>query len=174
MKKILFTQLLVSVLFATAIFAQDTTAKKGWPAGERTAFIASCFKSANVNLGTDTGRSYCYCMLEKIEKKYPTIEAAATIKSTDMETPEWQKEIMACITGVSEWSTAERTAFLGDCKKTATAGGMGEQKATSYCECMMYKIEKKYPKAAAAAAISSEVLQTPEWKKMVQDCLNFK
>jgi hypothetical protein len=50
---------------------------------------------------------------------------------------------------------------------------MTGEKAKNYCECMMFKVEKKYPSPADAGTITKEDLQSPEWKKIIQSCLDF-
>ncbi len=50
---------------------------------------------------------------------------------------------------------------------------MSEEKAKKYCECMMFKIEKKYPSPNDAAGITEETLKSADWKKMIADCLEF-
>lgn len=176
MKKLLLSILLLSTFFISKSFAQaagEPVEKKGWPSSERADFIRECIKTAKVNMGEDSARSYCYCMQEKVEKKYPTIEAAGKITSADMQSPGWQKDIKDCIASSGTWPTIERKAFITECVKSATAGGLTEDKAKSYCSCMLFKIEKKFPNAADAGSITEETLQTPEFKKMLKDCLEF-
>lgn len=173
MKKIVFYSL-ISILFLSKSFAQEAgePGKKGWPSVERYAFITECVKSAKIGMSEDSARSYCYCMLEKIEKKYPTIEEAGKITDADMQSAEWQKDIKDCLASISKWSAIDRSDFLSECVKSAKTG-MSEEKAKNYCECMMFKIEKKYPNPGDAAGITEETLKSPEWKKIVQDCLDF-
>ena len=173
MKKIVFYSL-VSILFLSKSFAQEAgePKKKGWPSVERNAFITECIKTAKAGMSEDSAKSYCYCMLEKIEKKYPTIEEAGKITDADMQSAEWQKDVKDCLASISKWSAIDRSVFLSECVKSAKTG-MNEEKAKSYCDCMMFKIEKKYPNPNDAADITEETLKSPEWKKMVQDCLDF-
>lgn len=173
MKKIpLF--LLVSILFVNASSAQEAgePKKKGWPSVERYSFITECIKSAKVGMSEDSAKSYCYCMLEKIETKYPTIEEAGKITEADMQSAEWQKDVKDCLASISKWSVTDRSDFLSECVKSAKTG-MSEEKAKNYCDCMMFKIEKKYPNPNDAAGITEETLKSPDWKKMIADCLNF-
>jgi hypothetical protein len=173
MKKIVLYSL-ISTLFLSKSFAQEAgePKKQGWPSVERYAFITECIKTAKVSLSEDSARYYCYCMQEKIEKKYPLIEEAGKITAADMQSPEWKKDIQSCITGASTWSSKDRSGFLEECVGAAK-DGMSEQKAKGYCECMLFKIEKKYPNPNDAAGITEETMKSPEWKKMVQDCLDF-
>jgi hypothetical protein len=172
MKKISLSILFVSIHFACKIFAQDTTSKKGWPSSERYTFIAECVKTAKVGMSDDSARSYCYCMQEKIEKKYPTTDAAAKLSSADLETTEWKKEIQNCLAPASTWSTKDRSDFLSECVKSAKEK-VSEEKSKNYCECMLFKVEKKYPNPLDAGKITEETLSSPDWKKMIADCFAF-
>lgn len=170
MKKILLFSFLLMFITAGTLNAQ-TGEKKGWPNSERYGFISECIKTAKKNMSEDTARFYCYCMQFKVEERYPVVDSAATLTQQDMESPEWQKEIKACLAGF--WSGADRKTFLSDCINAAKSG-LGEEKAKNYCECMLYKVEVKFPKSAdATAAITEEAINSPEWKKIIQSCLEF-
>lgn len=164
--------LLFVILFTGKSFAQDTLMKKGWPSEERAAFISSCINNAKANLSEDSARSYCYCMQEKIEKKYSTIAEAEKITAEDLATPAWKKEIRDCLQPASTWGTADREAFISNCITNAKAG-LGEEKAKSYCGCMLFKVESKYPNPLDAANITAETLKSPDWQKMIKSCMEF-
>lgn len=66
----------------------------------------------------------------------------------------------------------ERSGFLSNCIASAK-DGVGEEKAKTYCECMLYKIEIRYPDPADADKLTAEKLSSPEWKKIIQGCLDF-
>ena len=149
----------------------QTGERKGWPSKDRYEFIRSCIETASPGLGEDKARYYCWCMQEKMEIKYPTIESASRLTEADINTPEWQKEIQGC-RDHEGWSAKDRADFLSECKNAAKEG-LGEEKATNYCECVLYKMERKYPKAEDAGEITEEKLNTPAFKKMMQDCLAF-
>ena len=119
MKKILLFSFIVMFIFAGNLKAQ-TGEKKGWPSSERYGFISECIKTAKKNMSEDTARFYCYCMQFKVEERYPLVDSAATLTQQDMESPEWQKEIKACLSGF--WSGADRKTFLSDCINAAKAG----------------------------------------------------
>ena len=78
--------------------------------------------------------------------------------------------ITSCKTG---WSDAQRTQFVKECADAAAAG-MGQDKANSYCSCMVQKLEAKYPNYSDAtrALNAPNAMQTPEMTAMVQGCLN--
>lgn len=57
------------------------------------------------------------------------------------------------ITAKGGWTAAEQKSFLGSCVKSSN---MGEEKGTVYCNCMLAKLMKLYPKASDASAMSQE------------------
>ncbi|MGC4103591.1 hypothetical protein [Ferruginibacter sp.] len=171
MRKPLFAFILALIIFNTAAVAQDSTAKKGWMPKDRTDFINDCIKTAKPNLGEDTARNYCYCMQSKIEKKYPSPDELEQVTAETLQTPEWKKEINDCLSSTSNWTNKDRSDFYNDCVKTAQ-DNLGADKAKSYCSCMLVKIEKKYPDAADLSKITEETLKTPDFKKMIRECLD--
>ena len=172
MKKIVIIFIVSSILFISKSFSQDTTATIGWPSSERTGFINECVKSAKTGLSEDSSKSYCYCMLEKMETKYPNVDDAAKVTDADLASPEWQAEMDKCLSSGSLWTPKDYSAFLSECTGAAKES-MGEVKSKSYCECMMFKLESKYPNPVDAGAITDEALQSPEWQKEIKRCLGF-
>lgn len=52
----------------------------GWPQNERSGFINSCEKKAIAEGGDKlTAQSFCQCMLDKMEARYPDIKVAAKL-----------------------------------------------------------------------------------------------
>ena len=121
-------------------------------------------------MSEDSARFYCYCMQERIEKRYPTVDEAAKVTEADMASEAWQQDVKACLGGT--WNTENRAEFMSVCVSNAKSG-IGEEKAKIYCECMMFKIEKAYPSYAEADKLTVEKLSTPAWKKIVQGCMDF-
>ena len=121
-------------------------------------------------MSEDSARFYCYCMEEKVEKKYPNIQDAAKLTKEDMESPEWKKEINSCLQGT--WGSKDRNDFVSSCVESAKAG-VGAEKAKTYCECMLFKIEQQYPNPNDATKLTAEDLQTPKWKAIAKGCLDF-
>lgn len=178
MKKYLSLSLFVFALLLNAvnISAQEggekATEKKGWPSEERYAFVRECIKTASVNMSSDSARYYCYCMQFKVEVKYPTIEQASKITQADMQSPDWQKDIKACFPG-GLWSAADRSDFMKECVNTAKEN-LSADKAKTYCECMLFKVEENFPNPEIAGKeLTEELLKTPLWKKIIQQCLDF-
>ncbi len=171
MNKFLFTHLVILLLIISKTFAQETGEKKGWPSIERYSFISECIKEAKSGYSEDTARFYCYCMQEKVETKYPSIEQAAKITEADMRSESWQKEIKNCLGGF--WGTSEREAFLAECMESTQKAAVSIEKSKIYCECMLYKVEIKFPNPINAGDLTEEKLNSPEWKKIIQGCLDF-
>ena len=53
MKKLLLFTPVIFLFLSVKIFAQKDGEKKGWPSGERSAFITECIKSAKVGMSED-------------------------------------------------------------------------------------------------------------------------
>lgn len=152
------------------ITTTTTTVKKGWNSEDRQTFIAECIGTA-ISIGEDSARFYCYCMQEKIEKKFPNVNDANKLTADDLEKPEWKNAARACLSGIGKWTAEDRADFITECVNAATAT-LGKEKAKSYCECMLYKVEKKFPDPNEAD-LDEDTLATPEWQKMIKDCKDF-
>ncbi|OSZ81054.1 hypothetical protein CAP36_07405 [Chitinophagaceae bacterium IBVUCB2] len=70
----------------------------------------------------------------------------------------------------NNWTVTDRSDFIRECI-TSAGQNMNVDSATSYCNCMLPKVEAKYPKIEDAGNLTAEVLATPEWKKMIADCM---
>ncbi len=142
-----------------------------WSYKDRTDFIRSCTETAQASISLDSAKFYCYCMLGKMEKKFPEPEKALTVTEEEMNSPEWKKMARDCIG--QNWSNEYRNGFMYSCIESAKPN-IGEEDARSYCECMMFKIENKLPNSADADKISAETLQQPDWQKLILSCLRPK
>jgi hypothetical protein len=72
----------------------------------------------------------------------------------------------ACKSG-SNWTQADKDAFVGKCvPESQRQAGMSESKAKDYCDCMLDKVQKKYPKAQEAGNMSVN-----EATEMARDCV---
>jgi hypothetical protein len=63
-----------------------------------------------------------------------------------------------------KWSEADRTQFMNSCVTNATTA-LGDGAAREYCNCMLEKIEKKYPNS-----VDSEKITMGETIAMAKDC----
>lgn len=167
MKKYLILSLCLIASCAMAVFGQ-TTQQSNWTSKDRSDFLTECIKAARAGMSTDSARYYCHCMLEKIEVKYPSTEDAAKISEEDLQSPEWQKMVRSCLVG--KWTTGQRDEFRAECIDEAKKN-LSEAKAISYCDCMMYKVEKRYPLYLDAQKLTEEDLKKPDWKKIIVGCL---
>lgn len=174
MKKLIaiFVLLLLFLTSNVSVAQQAGDSKKGWPSSERQTFITECIGTAKQSMSIDSSRSYCYCMQEKLERKFPDFERASKLSTDDLETPEWQKEARDCLSSISNWTSKDRSDFISECINSAKAS-IGDAKAKKYCECMLFKVEQKYPRPEDAGDLDEETLGSPEWKKIIQSCLDF-
>ena len=143
---------------------------KSWSQADRTEFISSCVKTAQTSMGTDSARYYCYCMQYKIEAKFPNALDVDKLTKDDFSSAEWQKEIKACLTG-GTWTKPDREEFVSNCTRTAKEGGLSEVKAKSYCECMLFKVEKRYPNANDLSKVTTDDFKSEYWQKLINNCL---
>jgi hypothetical protein len=79
--------------------------------------------------------------------------------------------LFAACTGSArkKWSPQEQETFIKTCVANVTES-MGLEEANFYCECMMEKVEKKYPDARDA----DEKLTMSQSMEMAQGCLQLK
>lgn len=71
----------------------------------------------------------------------------------------------------SGWTSRQRESYIGECVTEARKSVSASQ-ATSYCDCMQNKIEKKYRMSfSKASRLTAEDLSTPEAKADIRDCL---
>ena len=157
-KPVLIIAIILS--FPAINFAQESK----WSGKDRSDFIGECVPAAKAGMSTDSAKYYCYCMLDKMETRYPDPEDAGKVDETVLQTPEWKKLIQSCLGGY--WTKSERSDFMSSCIDAAKAN-LGVAKAETYCDCMMYKIEIRFSDFEEASKLTAEILSTPEWKKII-------
>ncbi len=159
---------LLPIILASFFFMGRAVAQSAWKSADRGPFIEECVKAAGEGMSQDSAKYYCYCMLEKVEAAYPDPIEAGKLTADNFNSPEWKKIIAGCLGGY--WKLHERKEFMSSCIDAAKAS-IGEEKANSYCECMMFKIENRYHSYTEASKITTETLSSPVWKKIIQSCL---
>jgi len=77
---------LLIILFAASLITgcKGKKAAKGWSDKDKTDFTTNCVKGATAGMGEDKAKSYCSCMLDKIEVKYPTATDAGNLDMNSM------------------------------------------------------------------------------------------
>jgi hypothetical protein len=63
------------------------------------------------------------------------------------------------------WSSSDQNKFMTNCTETASKS-MAQERAENYCDCMMKKIEKRYPNSAEVNKLSES-----EITKLAKTCL---
>lgn len=71
---------------------------KGWPAADKKGFMTTCTEAA-VRGGMEQAKanSYCDCMQQKLEAKYPDVNKASKVTQQDLQSEEWMKEVQNCM-----------------------------------------------------------------------------
>lgn len=73
----------------------------------------------------------------------------------------------------NKWGHKDRTEFVNTCMDSAKEY-LSEDSASAYCYCMLSKFEKKFPDLASLNKFDEAILQTPEWQKIIKNCLTGK
>lgn len=154
------------------------TGNSGWTENDKTTFLKACVGSFDEN-NTALANQICPCVLGKLEKEYPSYSDANTKGGEEAGKRlaiQCKDEISGTDdhnnnSGVSSWPQSERDAFKTNCEKNAIAGGSSSTVAQSYCACMLIKMENLYPNVEDAGKLTEKDLETPEMKKMINDCL---
>ena len=79
-------QLLI-ILFAASLLAgcKGKNASKGWSAKDRDEYTKACVPGATTNLGSEEkAKTYCSCMLTKLEAKYSSADDAGKLDLSTM------------------------------------------------------------------------------------------
>ena len=165
----------------------DVTSNDGWSESDNNKFTAECMTGFGNQQAI--GKQVCPCALEKFQKKYNSY-AEVQAKSSEAEGnrigKQCAEELNINISSNKDnnttdnnqedysnagWSSSEVKKFVGDCMRTAQAGGMEELDAQSYCDCMQDKLSKIYPSFKEANKLTTADLSTPSMKRMVKSCL---
>ena len=66
------------------------------------------------------------------------------------------------------WGSANEQAFTTNCVSSAVNSGLEQRRAQNYCDCMLGKLERKYPDPNDVAGLDEN---SPVMKQMAQDCI---
>ncbi len=153
--------------FTFFITAQAQDAPKKWSPEQRRSFISSCVVAQQKHMSSDSSKTYCYCLQEKLEQKF----SADQVEPDVLESPEWQAEVTTCLKAMDKWTAKDRSNFLVICN-AAEQKVSGKEKAATICNCMLYKTEQKNSDPAKAKTTEATT-QTAEWKKMATECTAY-
>jgi len=107
MTKLFFILLLFSEKVSGQGGRNDST-KTGWSAKEKSDFIESCVKYVIDSLHEGKARTYCTCMQQKMEARYPDIKDLNKITEDTMQTPEMVAMVNSCLGGDSPDTIMEK------------------------------------------------------------------
>jgi hypothetical protein len=68
----------------TTTTTTNTTTPTGWDEGNRSAFISKCIEGTKAQMTDDKAKSYCSCMLDKLEARYPVADSTSNMTMTQM------------------------------------------------------------------------------------------
>ena len=156
--------LIIVVLFIIACNNQNRTA--GWSRTEEDNWLKLCIDQLGNN--HPNPKQYCSCVLDKIEKKYPTY-AEANRHGTEAEGRQFGMECKDGNTNVNNndqgdnykkddnnnnnrdnsnyeggWSTSDKDSWVRQCLQSIQDQNFPEQAKRNYCDCVGEKLEQRY------------------------------
>lgn len=158
--------------------SNNSTAVSGnWSKEYRNKFLQGCIAKASEKVSATEAFSYCNCMTEKVELKYPDEKAVdASLTNADIESMR-----VGCISTTSTqtnpsynqpntnstatWSASDQKEFMDNCTPGASKS-LGTSGANNYCDCAMRKLMQSYPNSADLATASESQI-----KALTADCL---
>lgn len=171
----------LSLLAIISLFFSCNNNTKGWSAMDKNDFIKTCVQGATVSMGEQTAKSYCSCMQQKLEAKYPNVNDANKLGA---QSPDMLEMARGCLglggdnnngtnTNVNdnmsggEWSDADVQKFMNTCIQNAKNAGGDEQMSNQHCDCVLKKIQKKYKSYAEA----DRTMTKAEVDALEQECV---
>ena len=144
-----------------------------WTDADRSEMTNSCIQSGAATMGIERAKTYCTCMQQKMEVRFPDPKDAAKVNNETMKTPEMQAMVRACLKLDSNkpapWTEEQFQKYLEKCTAGQNTQGMTEDQAITYCGCMTRKVAVKYTYEVAARMTPAD-FQTEEWKTAASDC----
>jgi hypothetical protein len=151
----------ILILFVLYLFA-GCNDEKGWSERNKQAYISSCVTDNRSAIGEKQVKAYCECMQKRVQEKYPDYRDA------DKLTMSQNLEITnAC--ALKGWSDDEKKVFMNSCAETRQTMGDNKEQAATYCDCMMQKIQEKYPDVTKTGNIPNE-----EMTAMARECMRLR
>lgn len=140
--------------------------KGSWSSEDITSFNQQCLQTLNNN--RELSDKFCPCLLSKMQKKYASLSEMDT-KSTEEEGRQMGEQCKTELnltsnnddrkSSVSGWPQNERDDFITECVRSAVKNGQRKAVASSYCECMLEKIEALYPDINDAGRLSKSEIE---------------
>lgn len=153
----------------------STTGAGSWSKEYRNKFLQGCIGKASEKVSASEAFSYCNCMTEKVEMKYPDEKVVdASLTNADIETMR-----VGCVSTTStqtnpsnnqqnssaSWSAADQKEFMDNCTPGASKS-LGTR-AANYCDCMMKKLMVSYPNSADVGNVSKSQMSA-----LASDCIS--
>jgi hypothetical protein len=161
------------------------TTSSNWSKTYRDKFLQGCITKASEKVSAAEAFSYCNCMTDKVEAKYPNEnEVDAKLTSADIESMR-----VGCNSNTSSndqnnnnssnnsnsnnsntytsgaWSASDQKEFMDNCTPGASKT-LGNSGAFSYCDCMLKKLMYEYPNSADVGNVSKSHMT-----ELANDCL---
>lgn len=133
----------------------DTNTIGNWSKEFKYSFLQGCIGKASKTVSASDAFSYCNCITEKIEAKYPN-QTEVNEKINDADIVSMKPDCFALSSipensndnqsgnkynnnTLQEWSSSDQRSFIENCLPDATKG-FGKEGASIYCSCVMNKL----------------------------------
>ena len=158
----------------------NNTYNSNWSKEYRDKFLQGCISKASEKVSAADAFSYCNCMAQKVEAKYPVetevdnklseadIESmrAGCLPSTSNQTsPSNNQSNNNTYNNSRGWSASDQREFMDNCTPGASKS-LGTSAATDYCSCMMQKLMVEYPDSKDAGNATKSHMS-----ELAADCL---
>lgn len=159
----------------------SSSGSSNWSKEYRNKFLQGCIGKASEKVSAAEAFSYCNCMTEKVEAKYPDEKVVdASLTSADIDAMK-----VGCVSSnttqsnpsytqpnnnsnnynSANWSASDQREFMDNCTPGASKS-LGTTAATNYCDCVMRKLMQAYPNSADVGNVSKS-----EMSALAQDCI---
>jgi hypothetical protein len=124
------------------------TGSTGWTESDKSSSMRDCIASFDESQ-KELANQICPCVLGKMEKEYASLNEANTKggEAAGRRLALQCKDEIAGTTDnnkpVGSWSASDENQWMSACT-TPLINSMGQQKATSYCSCIMDKLKERY------------------------------
>lgn len=158
----------------------NSSGSSNWSKEYRNKFLQGCISKASEKVSAAEAFSYCNCMTEKVEAKYPNEkEVDASLTSADIESmrqgcvsnsnstqsnPSYNQQNNSN-NSTQSWSVSDQREFMDNCTPGASKS-MGSAAAYNYCDCMLKKLMQEYPNSADVGNVSKSHMS-----ELASDCL---
>ncbi|HYC40261.1 MAG TPA: hypothetical protein VEB63_07210 [Chitinophagaceae bacterium] len=145
------------LVFSLAVLSCNE--QRGWTEDNKLSYIQSCISDNRGIYGAEQVKGYCDCVQSRVQRNFPDYRDVEKISMAE-------NSRIADSCAPKGWSKDEEAIFMETCSDKRVSMGDERQVAVRYCDCMMRKIQSKYPNILTTTNIPNE-----EMAAMAGECL---